>query len=820
MRVKTWSTAWIRLGLGVMAAAFWMAWPSSSARAQQAATVTVAGTVVQEGSGQPIVGAMVRLAGAERGVLTDRLGRFRLTGVPSGSQELVIETLGHESRRVAVSSASGQEADVGVVRLAISPIVLDQVQATATRDQRSIGEVAALVDVVDRERMNREGRVELTQALENVPGLVNSAQLNSFQSVMLRGMPRGGNEWTNTLLMIDGVPQTDSRNSARVVNLPINDANAIEVVRGPNSALYGRTAIGGVVNVLTREPTPTLTSEVELQGGEFGYFKGIGSLSGPLTGRTGFHLSGSTARNSGYFEQDFDFRIQQHALYSKLAFAPSERSNGMVSANYVVSDNAVPTPIPVVDGVLLTELDPAFKRFHNYNLPSANYHQEELRATANYEHSLTERLTFYEVLGFRKIQYKFEEDGDDLSGVDLDRQTVWQYPFELTTDEDIFYQEARLRLASPLRSVASSLQLGVTAERIKGYGQGNLIYTDEDELGWEINYANPVFPARSEWQYWRFGGNDYLLNMAAGYAHFSVEPLPWLLVDAGGRYDKAWLRNVERFRDGEPETRDGFEAFSPKLSTTFRLLRDRPTGGLGRVTLNAYATYSEAFLPPRVPSGLRVADADNKLVPEDVTNYEAGLKGALLDGRVTFEGGYFQMTRDGIIVSTREGPFFRPSNAGSQDYKGFETAATWAPGYGLSIFGNAAFYKHRFGEFVIQHRTDPSRDVHLTGNWLPFSPERVLNAGVDWTHDSGLGLNLNVKNMGQRYVDQTNIIQLDPTTLVDAAVSWRRDRLRLTLAAQNLLNQEYITSGSISSASSVDPAAPRQIRLIGAYSTR
>src|SRR5690606_14759316 len=157
-----------------------------------------------------------------------------------------------------------------------------------TRDPRSIRDVPALVDVVGRESIDRQGKVELTQALENVPGLVNSAQLHNFKSVMLRGMPRTGNEFTTTLLMIDGVPQTDSRNSARVVNLPINDLNAIEVVRGPNSALYGRTAIGGVVNVLTRQPTPVLQTEWDLQGGEFGYLKALGAVSGPIGGRSGF----------------------------------------------------------------------------------------------------------------------------------------------------------------------------------------------------------------------------------------------------------------------------------------------------------------------------------------------------------------------------------------------------------------------------------------------------------------------------------------------------------------------------------------------------
>ena len=99
---------------------------------------------------------------------------------------------------------------------------------------------------------------------------------------MLRGLPRGGNEFTSTLLLVDGVPQTDSRNSSRVINLPIDDADSIEVVRGPNSALYGRTAIGGAVNVRTGEPTSENRAGLDVTGGDFGFLKGAARASGPV----------------------------------------------------------------------------------------------------------------------------------------------------------------------------------------------------------------------------------------------------------------------------------------------------------------------------------------------------------------------------------------------------------------------------------------------------------------------------------------------------------------------------------------------------------
>src|SRR5262249_61987782 len=143
-------------------------------------------------------------------------------------------------------------------------------------------DVAAQTDTIDRTAIENRGDQSLTQAITHVPGAVVSTQLGIFESVMLRGMPRGDPEFTNTLLLIDGVPQTTSRNASRVVGLTINDASNIEIVRGPNSALYGRTAIGGSVNVRTADPTQTPEFNVDLTGGQLGTAKGVAKVSGPV----------------------------------------------------------------------------------------------------------------------------------------------------------------------------------------------------------------------------------------------------------------------------------------------------------------------------------------------------------------------------------------------------------------------------------------------------------------------------------------------------------------------------------------------------------
>ena len=196
---------------------------------------------------------------------------------------------------------------------------------------------------------------------------------------------------------------------------------------------------------------------------------------------------------------------------------------------------------------------------------------------------------------------------------------------------------------------------------------------------------------------------------------------------------------METFSAGQPVSEETFDAFSPKFSALYSLLQQTETGSLGRVNLNLYVAYSEAFKPPRSPSGLNPPGEDANLDPENITNYEVGLKSSLLDGRATLQTTYFQMERDGIVVSTQQGPFFLDSNAGKQDFEGLELAAAWAPQPNLAFYGNVAFYKNRFGEFVIEG-TGP--DVVLTGNRLPAVPDRIFNLGGSYQHTDELGFTL------------------------------------------------------------------------------
>ena len=770
------------------------------ASAQSSSTGRISGSVVTAG-GAPISGATVTVSGSTLAATTNAFGRFALAGVNVGTVSLVAQAPGFLDHTSASLEIAEDRTTSVKLELRETPNFMEQVQVTASKVPQNVGEVAAQVDVIDRATIDRRGAQTLTQAITHVPGAVVSTQLGLFESVMLRGLPRGDPEFTNTLLLVDGVPQTNSNNGARVVALPINDAGTIEVTRGPNSAVYGRTAIGGSVNVRTADPTPEGQLGLDLTAGGFDTLKGLVRASGPLKHIGGYYVSLAKERNHGYFDSKTtsDYEVGNTALFGKLTVAPDGRSFGSLSVNRVDSENHTPTNEPIVEGRLLHEIEPQFDRFTSFNIPGPNYEQGETRVTLQYARELASWARAVGVSGYRDVRHEFIDDGDFIgTPYDLAAHTVTMYPFSQRLDEDVFYNELRLELTPKVAGLAGTLTLGGSYEHNRGSLASDFIYTDPDLFGFTINYLNPVIPPREDWQH-DPGSRVFNLGITGLFGQYIVEPTPRLILTAGGRYDRLSLDNT---RDGAAKLTNDFDALSPKLSAMVKLLG---TSGGATNALNAYAAYSQSFLPPRRPSSLVPADVTLDLKPEEIENYEAGLKGSLLNGRVSLEATYFWMKEDGVVLSTRQGPFFLPTNAGEQRYRGLETGigVTLSPRF--SFYANTAFYHNRFGSFVIETEDG---DESLTGNRLPISPDHVVNGGLVFSPVPSLEAVLNVKHIGAVQTNRQNTFELDPYSLVDAALTWRRGTLRVTLSAHNLLDAEYYWNGDGETA---DPGRPRQI---------
>lgn len=155
---------------------------------------------------------------------------------------------------------------------------------TATRVPTPIERVPAAITVIDRRQIEERGYVTLAEALAFVPGLrlVQAGGIGQQASVFLRG-----NSSRSTLVLIDGVPVNDPSDPNGAFNFGnelLFDVERVEVLRGPASSLYGGSAIGGVVNLVTRRAPPDRAVQAfgEVAGGTQRTLRTGGGVAGTV----------------------------------------------------------------------------------------------------------------------------------------------------------------------------------------------------------------------------------------------------------------------------------------------------------------------------------------------------------------------------------------------------------------------------------------------------------------------------------------------------------------------------------------------------------
>ena len=167
----------------------------------------------------------------------------------------------------------------------------EEITVTASRIAQPLKSVGSAIDIFTAADLDTRPRFEVSDLLRQLPGLAvnRSGQLGAQTQVRLRGA-----EANHTLVLINGIEVGDPVTGGEFdfANLLTADIERIEVLRGPQSALYGAQAIGGVINIVTTEGQGAPRYTAEVQGGSFGTYNVSGSASG---GGDRFGLSGSAA---------------------------------------------------------------------------------------------------------------------------------------------------------------------------------------------------------------------------------------------------------------------------------------------------------------------------------------------------------------------------------------------------------------------------------------------------------------------------------------------------------------------------------------------
>ncbi|HWV57250.1 MAG TPA: TonB-dependent receptor [Longimicrobiales bacterium] len=204
----------------------------------------LSGRVIAADSGEPV--ARAEVAAGEHSVTTGEDGWWRLIVPEAGERVVVVRHIGFAERTVRLATGSPPVT----IELTPRPVELGDLVVTAARRVQRLRDVPVTTEVIGSAELRQSGAPDLAAVLVEQTGMVIEGGHPIGTGVMLQGL---GSE--RVLVLIDGQPYI-GRLSGRLdlSRIPVWMVDRVEVVKGPQSTLYGSEAMGGVVNVITRAP--------------------------------------------------------------------------------------------------------------------------------------------------------------------------------------------------------------------------------------------------------------------------------------------------------------------------------------------------------------------------------------------------------------------------------------------------------------------------------------------------------------------------------------------------------------------------------------
>lgn len=226
---------------------------------------TVSGYLTDRETGKPVVGATIRVEGTRVGAITNSKGMFTIRSVPAGNITVVATFIGYETAKQLVYVKENEVTTI-VMTIKSSAVAKGEVVVSANKRVQAVQDVPISVSVLTANDLDQRNVTRLDDALRYVSGITIARDQVNVRGASGFSFGVG----SRTAVLIDGFPLLSGDNGdVKFDVMPVADIERIEVVKGAGSALYGTGALGGVVNMITREASDSLTATARIYGGPY-----------------------------------------------------------------------------------------------------------------------------------------------------------------------------------------------------------------------------------------------------------------------------------------------------------------------------------------------------------------------------------------------------------------------------------------------------------------------------------------------------------------------------------------------------------------------
>lgn len=640
-----------------------------------------------------------------------------------------------------------------------SPLV-----SSATRTATPVKLIPQMINTVSARELTAFAETTLSEALAGIPG-VNARGDTRFDGLMIRGFSAGSDFY------LDGF-RDDMQYTRDLTN-----TDRVEILKGPAAVLYGRGSSGGMINRISKKPGRNLPSSLRLQAGSYDFTRLQADLNAQLTDDLLLRVNGAQ-------EDKHSFRHgvkgERRVLAPSVSWQINSQLNWLAQYEFFRHKRTPDRGIPGVNGrpapVDLRQVYSNTQR--DYIDDNVHHFRSRLTYDINYSWQLRQLLAFSSLSSQFDNTYVTAVRGDKVN------RSRWQ-------------QDMHARnLISNLEAEAT-LSAGIIEHRLL-FGMEQSWQTRKPEL---FNNSTAIAPQNLYQPQAFIAYNDAMqlsshskhqVRNSAFYVQEQLSLDNWHVL-AGLRYDRFHVTST-RLDKGLQETRDN-NHMSPRLGLVWNPLTEHAV----------YISYSKSYLPTGGSLiGITPGNRNNILPPEQVRQYETGIKSDWLDGRLATMLSLYRLEMYNRRTADAEMPGV-VRLIGLQRTDGIE----------LSTSASLTSSLYLRAGIALQNARLIKAENHVQGK-RPASVSRQNGSlYIGYRHAQGWFTEAGITAAGKRYADNANTTILPGYYKFDARAGYSYRQWDLQLSVDNLLDNAYYLSAT--SASQIMPGSMRQINLSAGY---